>query len=239
MTVAAVILAASPESALADVAGQARVRRIADAAWSGGAIPIVIVSYDPEGAVAAALAGASVTLAEPVPKPEGSPARQMARGIEVAASLVSGVDAALLWPSRMTWVSPETVTSLIEAHGVDRATMLRPAYEGEPGWPVLLPRGRESILTSVAPDRMPDEILADLVAAGVATRTIELGDPGVTHDASVPGDQLPAYLGPSEPAARHRHEWGAALADAPEDSPLEGPGLAPYAQAASENPDPG
>lgn len=239
MTVAAVILAASPESALADVQGQAGVRRIVDSAWSGGAIPVVVVSFDPGGAVAAALAGASVTLAEPVPKPEGSPARQMARGFEVAASLVSGLDAALLWPARMTWVSPETVTSLIEAHGVDRETMLRPTYEGQPGWPVLLPRGRESILTSVAPDRMPDDILADLVAAGVATRTIELGDPGVTHDASVPGDQLPPYLGPSEPAARHRHEWGAALADSPEDSPLDGPGLAPYGQATSENPDPG
>lgn len=200
-------------------------------------MPIVVVSFDPDGAVASALAGASVTLAEPVPKPDGSPARQMARGIEVAASLVAGVDGALLWPARMVWVSPETVTSLIEAHGVDTSTMLRPTYRGEAGWPVLLPRGRESILTSVAQDRMPDEILAELTAAGVAARSIELGDPGVTHDASVPRSELPEYLGPSEPAAPHRHEWGAALADAPEDSPLEGPALAPYGQAAAEHPD--
>lgn len=53
MTIAAVILAASPESALAELEGQTRVRRIADAAWSGGAIPIVVVSFDPHGAVAA------------------------------------------------------------------------------------------------------------------------------------------------------------------------------------------
>ncbi len=226
------ILAASPESAIADVEGQARVRRIADAAWSGGALPIVVVSFDPEGAVAAALAGASVTLAEPVPKPEGSPARQIARGIEVAGSLVDDVDAALIWPASMVWVGPETVTSLIEAHGVDRATMLRPAYQGKAGWPVLLPRGRASILTSVAPDRMPDDILADLVAAGMPTRTIELGDPGTTHGAGVARADLPPYVGPSEPAAPHSHEWGAALADAAEDSPLEGPSLAPYGQAA-------
>lgn len=234
MTVAAVILAASPESGLAGVEGQSRVRRIADAAWSGGALPIVVVSFDPDGAVAASLAGASVTLAEPVPKPEGAPARQMLRGFEVAGSLVNDLGAALIWPARMVWVSPETVTSLIEAHGVDPGTMLRPGYDGEPGWPVLLPRERASILTSVAPDRMPDDILADLVAAGVPTRTVELGDPGVTHDASVPRDELPAYLGPAEPAAHHTHEWGAALADAPEDSPIEGPALAPYGQAATE-----
>ena len=47
MTVAAVILAASVESALGDAAGVARVRRIADAAWAGGATPIVVVSPKP------------------------------------------------------------------------------------------------------------------------------------------------------------------------------------------------
>jgi len=234
MTVAAVILAASPESALADVEGQSRVRRIADAAWSGGALPIVVVSFDPEGAVAASLAGASVTLAGPVPPPKASPAAQMVRGIEVATSTVRDVDAALIWPARMIWVSPETVTSLIEAHGVDRATLLRPAYEGQPGWPVLLPTARLSALTAVAPDRMPDQILADLEVAGVPTRAIELGDPGVTHDAAVARVDLPDYLGPSEPAAPHRHEWGAAQADDPEDSPIEGPALAPYDQAEAE-----
>ena len=234
MTVAAVILAASPESALADVEGQARVRRIADAAWSGGALPIVVVSFDPDGAVATALAGASVTLAEPVPKPGGSPARQMARGFDVARSLVNDTDAALIWPAGMVWVGPETVTSLIEAHGVDRSTLLRPAYDGEAGWPVLLPSAHAPVLLDVALDRMPDEILADLAAAGVPSRAVELGDPGVIHDARVSRDQLPAYRGPSEPAAPHTHEWGAAIADAPEDSPIEGPALAPYEQAAAE-----
>jgi Uncharacterized MobA-related protein len=234
MTVAAVILAASPESALADVEGQARVRRIADAAWSGGALPIIVVSFDPEGKIAAALAGASVTLAEPVPPPKASPAAQMSRGIEVALATVRDVDGALIWPARMVWVSPETVTSLIEAHGVDRSTMLQPAYEGAAGWPVLLPREGASMLAAVAPDRMPNDILADLVAAGLPTRVIELGDPGVIHDAGVARDQLPSYFGPSEPAAPHSHEWGAALADDPEDSPIEGPALAPYDQAEAE-----
>jgi CTP:molybdopterin cytidylyltransferase MocA len=233
MTVAAVVLAASAESALADVEGQSRVRRIADAAWSGGALPIVVVSFDPDGAVAASLAGAAVTLAEPVPKPQGPPARQMARGIDVAASLVNDLSGALIWPAGMAWVSPETVTSLIEAHGVDRGTMLRPAYDGDPGWPVLLPFGAAANLASVAPDRMPQDILADLIASGVPSRDIEVGDPGVTHDARIARDQLPAYLGPTEPAAAHTHEWGAAIADDAEDSPIEGPALAPYDQAAA------
>jgi CTP:molybdopterin cytidylyltransferase MocA len=234
MTVAAVVLAASPESALADVEGQARVRRIADAAWSGGALPIVVVSHDPDGAVAAALAGAAVTLAEPVPEPKASPAAQMLRGIEVASAEVRDVDGALIWPARMVWVSPETITSLIEAHGVDRSTLLRPAYEGEAGWPALVPSEGAALLAGVAADRMPDMILADLVAAGLPTRLIELGDPGATHDAAVARADLPPYLGPSEPAVAHHHEWGAANADAAEDSPIDGPALAPYDQAEAE-----
>lgn len=237
MTVAAVVLAASPDSALADADGQPAVRRIADGAWAGGALPIVIVSFDPDGAVAAALAGTSTTLAEPVPPPAGTPLAQIARGLDVARNVVSGVDAALIWPARMAWVGPETVTSLIEAHGLDRGSMLRPAFQDEPGWPVLLPMAHVPALDAVAPDRLPTEIIDDLVAAGIAARTIELGDPGVRHDISVARASLPDYAGPPEPAIPHSHEWGAALADLPEETPLAGPALAPYGQAASEDPD--
>jgi len=234
VTVAAVVLAARPESALEDADGLPRVRRIVDAAWSGGAVPIIVVSFDPDGAVAAALAGSEAVLAEPVPLPEGLPARQIRRGIEVAVETVRGVDGALVWPARMGWVGPETITSLIEAHGVDRRSILRPAYAGEAGWPVLLPTSATAAIAALAPDRMPDDVIADLVAGGIAARDIELGDPGTTHDGSTPRDQLPPYLGPEEPAAPHSHEWGAALADEPEDMPLEGPALAPYGQAEDE-----
>jgi CTP:molybdopterin cytidylyltransferase MocA len=231
MTVAAVVLAARPESALADADGLPRVRRIVDSAWSGGAVPIIVVSFDPEWRIAAALAGSEAVLAEPVPLPEGLPARQIRRGIEVARETVRGVDGALVWPASMGWVGPETVTSLIEAHGVDRNTILRPGYGGDPGWPVLIPTSAAEALAAVEPGRMPDEIVADLMAAGIAGRTIELGDPGTTHAGDVPRDQLPPYLGPDEPAAPHTHEWGAALADESEDDPLEGPALAPFGQA--------
>lgn len=235
MTVAAVILAASPESAMADADGLPRIRRIVDSAWSGGALPVVVVSFDPDGAVAAALAGAAVTLAEPVPKPDGAPVAQIRRGIQIARDTVREVDAAFVWPARMGWVSPETITSMIEAHGVDQDTLLRPSFDGEDGWPVLIPTTHVDKLDDVASDRMPGDIIDDVVAAGARTRSLALGDPGTTHDGSVPRDQLPPYSGPTEPAAPHTHEWGAALADSAEDSPLEGPALAPYGQA--EDPD--
>jgi CTP:molybdopterin cytidylyltransferase MocA len=232
VTVAAVILAASTESALADVEGLPRVRRLADVAWSGGAVPIVVVAPDPEGEVATALAGAPVVLAEPAPM-DGGPVGQIVRGIEVAAKSIRETDAALVWPARLVWVGPETVTSLIESHGTAGSTMLRPGYDGDPGWPVVLPLAHLETLRGLPADRMPDALIEGLLAAGVPQTVIELGDPGVTHDAGTARVDLPPYVGPPGPPAGHTHEWGSAAADQADDEPLEGPALAPFEPAAS------
>jgi CTP:molybdopterin cytidylyltransferase MocA len=230
VTVAAVILAAQPESALADADGVPTARRLADVAWSGGATPIVVVSFDPAGVVASALAGAPVTLAEPAP-PAGGPVGQIRRGIAVAAATIHETTAALVWPARLVWVGAETVTSLIETHGLAPRAILRPTYGGSPGWPVLVPMSETDRLATVGPDRMPDGVVDDLVAAGAKLRNVELGDPGTIYDRDTPSAELPPYQGPPEPPAAHAHEWGAALADQAEELPLEGPALAPYAQA--------
>ncbi|HEX5827200.1 MAG TPA: NTP transferase domain-containing protein [Candidatus Limnocylindrales bacterium] len=222
MTVAAVILAATPASALADADGTPGVRRLADVAWAGGATPVVVCAADPDGAVAAALANAEVTLVDPADVAAG-PVGQISNGVRAAVSLVSDTDAALVWPARMTWVDAETVTTLIAAHGEDRGSVVRPAWNGEPGWPVLLPVARLEAFASLAPDRMPPELLADLEATGVPVRLVETGDPGVTHDVSTARGDLPAYDGPPEPADAHAHEWGAAVADDPDDAPVTGP----------------
>ena len=224
------ILAASSESALADAEGVAAVRRIADVAWAGGATPIVVVADDPAGAVATALAGAPVTLAEPAPKEHG-PAAQMTRGIEVATGLVHETGAALIWPARMTWVDAETVTTLIEAHGADGDSLLRPGHADEPGWPILLPVAGMKELAAVAPDRMPPQIVEEL-SSRMPVRVVEVGDPGVIHDRSVSYTELPPYIGPPGPGTDHAHEWGAVVAEGPDEGPLEGPALAPFDQAA-------
>lgn len=206
MTVAAVILAATAEDALADTLRQPRVRRLVDVAWSGGAMPIVVVSPDPDGTVAAALVGSEAVHASPA-SPEAGPAGQMARGTDVAIAGVHGTTAVLLWPARMAWVGPETVTTLIEAHGLDVGTVLRPAWRGTPGWPVLLPTVHLDALRAVSADRLPPDVIADLMAT-VPSRIVEVGDPGVAQDADTPREALPAYEGPPSGEAR---EWGAGV----------------------------
>src|SRR5690349_1668360 len=83
VTVAAVILAASPESALGDVEGTPRVRRLADVAWAGGAVPVIVVAPAADGRVEAALAGAPATWLSPAPDVAG-PIGQILRGIDAA-----------------------------------------------------------------------------------------------------------------------------------------------------------
>jgi len=207
MTVAAVILSASVEGALGDTLGQPRVRRLADLAWSGGALPIIVVSPDPDGTVAGVLVGSEAVHGSPAPA-EGGPAGQMVRGAELAMAEVGDTTAILLWPARMTWVGPETITSLIEAHGADPGALLRPAWHGDPGWPVLLPTSHLQALRAVAPDRMAPDVIADM-AATVRSRIVEMGDPGVVTDVETALLELPPYEGPPDPPAGHTHEWGA------------------------------
>lgn len=233
MTVAAVILFSHPEGPLADANGRVAARRIVESAWAGGATPIVVVAFDPIGALAAALAGSPAVLAEPAPVEVG-PVGQIARGFDVAAAAVTETDAAFIWPGRMVWADAETVTTLIEAHGARRESILRPRYGDEDGWPTLVPMSALSVLRSQAANLMPHEILAATAAAGVKLESIDMGDPGVNHDIATPFDQLPPYQGPAEPGAGMPPEWGAAAAEMPDDAPLEGPALAPYAQASDE-----
>jgi hypothetical protein len=155
----------------------------------------------------------------------------MARGVEVASATVHETTGALIWPAGMPWVGPETVTSMIEAHGPSAGALLVPTFDGETGWPVLLPVTALDALRAVPPGRMPPAIVDDL-AGTIERRPIALGDPGTTHDRSVARGDLPPYAGPPEPAGGHVHEWGATVADDPDEGPLEGPALAPYGQAA-------
>jgi hypothetical protein len=210
MTVAAVILSATAEGALTDTLGQPRVRRLVDLAWAGGALPVVVVAPDPDGTVAASLQTTEAIYGSPAPT-EAGPVGQMIRGIEFAMGEVREMSAALLWPARMVWVGAETITSLIEAHGPDPSTVLLPGWQGEPGWPVLIPVAHLDSLGAIDPGLMPLDVVHELVRR-VPARVVDVGDPGVIHDADTPLVDLPAYEGPPDPPAGHTHEWGADVA---------------------------
>ncbi len=213
MTVAAVLIAPSPEVALEPTDGLPLIRRVVDAAWAGGALPLIVVVPDPGGEVAHAMEGTPALVVSPAPdEPRGI--AWFTAGMEAALATVTETTAGILWPARYVWVDPETVTSLIEAHGASPAVLVRASFEGRPGYPALipgplLPRVRELHGTH------GDEALDTLAADGDRFRTVDLGDPGIVHDVSTPRASLPRFEGPAEPAAGPPPEWGASEAPLP------------------------
>jgi CTP:molybdopterin cytidylyltransferase MocA len=207
MTVGAVIVPDGVAEALADATGRPAVRRIVDAAWAGGAIPIIIVAADPDGRIQEVLEGAPATVLDPG---RASQVQTYRLGAQAAAGAVQETSAVLLWPGRMTWADPETVTSLIEAHGRSADAITRPRRAGEMGWPVLLP---VPLVASVLAG--PGGSVEEALAAGDMS-SVELGDPGSVLGYEVALDDLPDYAGPPEPVGGPPPEWGAAAADTPE-----------------------
>jgi len=209
MTVAAIVLVPDLAVALSDADGEPAVRRVVQAAWSGGALPIVVVSDVAGDDVAAALEGLPVTLTVPGPdEPRG--VAWFLHGIRAAHTAVADATAGLLWPARCAWVDPETVTSLVELHGAAPGELVRPAFAGQAGFPILVPLPVAEKLAAW-PDLHAYQAVEALVREGAPARTPELGDPGIVFDVATPRAELPGFEGPPAPAGAVP-EWNAELA---------------------------
>jgi CTP:molybdopterin cytidylyltransferase MocA len=225
MTVAAVILVPDPQMALADADGEPALRRISQVAWAGGALPCVAVLADVPAELRASLEDLAITLSVPTPaEPVGI--AWFVHGMRAATRAVTNVTAALLWPVRYGWLDPETVTSLVEAHGPAPESILRPAFNGQLGFPILIPVSLVERLAEQS-GRHGEEAVATLVAAGVPLRQIELGDPGIVNDLGTPRAELPAFQGPPEPAGGPPPEWNSALGAGASEAPGAGASEAP------------
>ena len=197
MTVAAIVIVPNSAAALALSEGEPVIRRLVQSAWAGGALPIVVVCPDADDEFERALAELQVVSTRPDPSaPHGI--GWFAGGQQAAAAAVVETTASLLWPFRFSWVDPETVTSLIEAHGAAPDTIIRPTYGGQVGFPILVPNSLTERLKAMS--RLHgEEAIEALIAAGFASLNVELGDPGIVHDGATPRSGLPDYQGPPAP----------------------------------------
>ena len=160
-------------------------------------MPLVVVCPSVDDAFERAIAELQVVSTHPdAIVPHGI--AWFAGGQQTAVRAVAETTASLLWPIHYSWVDPETVTSLIEAHGVSPDSILRAAYRAQRGFPILVPNslaGRLAAMTGMRGEEAIDTVIAE----GVPSITIELGDPGIVHDGSTPRSGLPDYQGPSAP----------------------------------------
>lgn len=194
MTVAAIVIVPDSAAALADVEGEPAIRRLVQSAWAGGAMPIVVVSPSVDDGFQEVVAELQVTLAHPAPTDPHGIAWFVA-GQKAAVGVVSETTASLLWPFLYSWVDPETVTSLIEAHGASPQSIIRPAYGAQRGFPILVPNSLADRLAALS-GLHGEEAIEAAVAAGVPSLTVELGDPGIVHDSATLRSSLPDYQGP-------------------------------------------
>ncbi len=198
MTVAAVVLVPDPALALSVADDEPALRRVAQSAWAGGALPTVAVMSQSSEEARQSVADLAVTFTVPsAEEPKGI--AWFVRGLRVARETGAETSAALLWPVPRVWVDPETVTSLIEAHGADQTTVVRPSYHGQPGFPILVPASSLEDLAAQS-GKHGEEAIAAIVAAGTPQKLIELGDPGIVHDIGTSRAELPPYQGPGRPA---------------------------------------
>ena len=92
---------------------------VANAALSGGAIPTVVVSPDPDGRVASALSETDAQVLAPRHGTEPG-IGWFALGVERALELVTATSAALLWPGRLTLTRLLVVAALTSVVFLDR-----------------------------------------------------------------------------------------------------------------------
>jgi CTP:molybdopterin cytidylyltransferase MocA len=218
MTVAAVVLVPEPQAALAPADGEPALRRLAQTAWSGGA------SADGGRRVrgptnCCGRRRRSLGHADQPGPDEPHGIAWFVRGMRTAVATVAETSAALLWPFRFVWVDPETVTSLVEAHGATPEAIIRPAYGGRPGFPILMPVALSSGWRRCRGSGGEEAVESLVEPAGVPMRQIELGRPG---DRPRHGDRRgrsAAYQGPPEPAGGPPPDWNSVLAAQAADQP--------------------
>jgi CTP:molybdopterin cytidylyltransferase MocA len=195
---------------MADADGEPALRRVVRSAWAGGAMPVVAVIASATAQVSAILADLPVALVV-AEAGSGPGIAWFALGLRTATVAVTEATAGLLWPCRYAWVDPETVTSLLEAHGADQDQVCRAAFAGQPGFPILIPAALEPRLAAMT-GLHGEEAIEGLIFEGVEQRILEMGDPGIVNDLATPRSSLPPYQGPSGPAGGPPPQWNAELA---------------------------
>ncbi|MFY1829531.1 nucleotidyltransferase family protein [Myxococcus fulvus] len=95
------------------------------------------------------------------------------------AALAEGADVVVLHPVDMPALRTNTVKSMLKLMG-DAEEMLRPEFEGAPGWPVMMSRGMAERL------RAADGEQLEVVLKSLRVRRVPMKDPGVLVNINAP-----------------------------------------------------
>lgn len=161
---------------LAEIDGEAMVRRVVRTVLSSRAARVVVVLGHEAERIRAALEGLRVAFVENSDHLSG-----MASSLRVGVEAAGDADSILVVLADMPWIGAETIDRLIAEAGPGRIVV--PTREGRRGNPVLWDRSHFPRLLSLSGDVGARAI----IAAGTGdVKFVPVDDPGVLRDADTP-----------------------------------------------------
>ena len=180
MKAVAIILAAGearrmghPKALIEHEGGKSFLQSLASTFGKAGCAVLGVVGKDSE-AVREQHPGLELVEAE---RWQEGPLASVKAGLE--AALEAGADVVLLHPVDMPALRASTLKSLLKMMG-DADEVLRPEFEGAPGWPLVLSRGAAERLRAVEGTQV------DAALTGLKLRRAPVKDPGVVVNINTP-----------------------------------------------------
>ncbi len=183
--VAAIVLAAGASvhmgrpKALLRVEGRTFVRRILDTLHKGGIEEIVVVLRPHSEAAGEVAAGAGRVVINP--RADEGQLSSLLAGLDAVD--VPGLEAVLVTLVDVPLIHPSTVRVLIERATTSRASVVRAAYRGVHGHPVIFKRHVFEALRTADPT-----VGAKSVLRAADVEDVEVDDPFVARDIDTPED---------------------------------------------------
>ncbi len=190
LAITAIILAAgasrrfgADDKLTSPLGGQPMIAHVFDLAATARIDALAVLA---PGSKVAGLAGERGIRTVTNPAPERGIGRSLACGI---AALEPSVDGCLVLLGDMPWISPRTITALIDAaQAHPQALALKPVHQGQAGNPALIRAPLFSRIKDLDGDDGAKAILAGL---GDRLVSVPVEDPAILRDVDRPGDLPP------------------------------------------------
>jgi molybdenum cofactor cytidylyltransferase len=197
--IAAIVLAAGRSTRMgsnkliADVGGKPMVRRVAEAALSSAASPVLVVTGHHEADVRMALSGLDVAFVHNPHFAQGL-STSLKAGIAAAPANVAG---AMVLLGDMPQIAPGHLDQLIAAFRDGAGAVIVPVHAGKRGNPVLWPRAFFPAMLGLEGDAGAKRLLA---ANAVRVREVDLGTNAIFLDVDT-AEALAQLRGSDAPCA--------------------------------------
>ena len=167
--------------------GHSFVSHLIKVAGGAGLSPILVVGRPEDAELRSAIGGTAAVF---IPNPDADRGQLSSLLAGLAAAEGAGADGVMVMPVDVPLISTGALTSLLRAAESPRARIVRAAYQGRHGHPVLFTRSVFEELRAADP---AEGARAVVRAHPSRVVDVEVADAGVTLDIDTPADYLRAF----------------------------------------------